>query len=222
VQEGLLDATAAVALGARQAGVSRLINLVMLRSSLDAPTPRMRQNFLSEQVFEWAGIGAVHIRAAVFFESVAARLWQSMPAQGAVRMPLGGESTVLPMVAGEDVGHVAAGLFSAPKLVAGTAYPLIGTTLSLGEIIATFGRVLGKSVRYEEISDEEWRHESLERGINAHAVEHLSNLWRTLRSAAINPDDPRFSVTDTIEKVGGKTPKSFENFVREREIEFMR
>jgi uncharacterized protein YbjT (DUF2867 family) len=222
VQEGLLDATAAVALGARQAGVSRLINLVMLRSSLDAPTPRMRQNFLSEQVFEWAGIGAVHIRAAVFFESVAARLWQSMPAQGAVRMPLGGESTVLPMVAGEDVGHVAAGLFSAPKLVAGTAYPLIGTTLSLGEIIATFGRVLGKSMRYEEISDEEWRHESLERGINAHAVEHLSNLWRTLRSAAINPDDPRFSVTDTIEKVGGKTPKSFENFVREREIEFMR
>jgi uncharacterized protein YbjT (DUF2867 family) len=222
VQDGLLDATAAVALAARQAGVGRLINLVMLRSSLDAPTPRMRQNFLSEQVFEWAGIGAVHIRATVFFESVAARLWQSMPAQGAVRMPLGSENTVLPMVAGEDVGHVAAGLLSAPKLVAGTAYPLIGTTLSLGEIIATFGRVLGKSVRYEEISDEEWRRESLERGINAHAVEHLSNLWRTLRSAAIDPDDPRFAVTDTIEKVGGKTPKSFENFVREREIEFIR
>jgi uncharacterized protein YbjT (DUF2867 family) len=149
-------------------------------------------------------------------------LWQSMPAQGAVRMPLGGENTVLPMVAGEDVGHVAAGLFSAPKLVAETAYPLIGTTLSLGEIIATFGRVLGKSVRYEEISDEEWRREALERGINAHAVEHLSNLWRTLRSAAIDPNDPRFAVTDTIEKVGGKRPKSFESFIREREIEFMR
>ena len=55
VQDGLLDATAAMALAARKAGISRLVNLVMLQSSIDAPTPRMRQNYLSEQVFEWAG-----------------------------------------------------------------------------------------------------------------------------------------------------------------------
>src|SRR3982074_257646 len=58
VQDGLLDATAAMAVAAREAGISRLVNLVMLQSSVDAPTPRMRQNYLSEQVFEWAGIGA--------------------------------------------------------------------------------------------------------------------------------------------------------------------
>jgi uncharacterized protein YbjT (DUF2867 family) len=62
VQDGLLDATAAMAPAARKAGVSRLVNLVMLESSIDAPTPRMRQNYLSEQVFEWAGIGAVDFR----------------------------------------------------------------------------------------------------------------------------------------------------------------
>src|SRR5262249_17363572 len=54
VQDGLLDATAAMAVAAREAGVTRLVNLVMLQSSPDAPTPRMRQNYLSEQVFEWA------------------------------------------------------------------------------------------------------------------------------------------------------------------------
>src|SRR6516165_5440769 len=47
VQDGLLDATAAMAIAAREAGVSRLVNLVMLQSSPDAPTPRMRQNYLS-------------------------------------------------------------------------------------------------------------------------------------------------------------------------------
>jgi hypothetical protein len=36
-------------------------------------------------------------------------------------------------------------------LTAGTAYPVVGTVISLKEIIATFGRVLGKDVRYEEI-----------------------------------------------------------------------
>jgi uncharacterized protein YbjT (DUF2867 family) len=222
VQDGLLDATAAVALAARQAGISRVINLVMLQSSLDALSPRMRQNFLSEQVLEWADIGAVHIRATVFYENVAARVRESLPVQGAVRLPWGSETTVLPLVAGEDVGRVAAGLLAGPAPAAGTTHPLIGATLSLREIVATFGRVLGKSVRYEEVSDEEWRREALARGMNAHAAEHLSNLWRALRSAAIDPRDPRFAVTDAIEKLGGERPKSFETFVRERETEFIR
>src|SRR5260370_39844748 len=80
VQDGLLDATAAMAVAAREAGISRLVNLVMLQSSADAPTPRMRQNYLSEQVFEWAAIGAVHVRATVFYENLGALVRQSLPA----------------------------------------------------------------------------------------------------------------------------------------------
>src|ERR1700722_20058310 len=70
VQAGLLDATAIMADAARKAGVTRLIDMVMLISSPPAPPPRMRQNYLSEQIFEWAGIGAAHVRATVFFENV--------------------------------------------------------------------------------------------------------------------------------------------------------
>jgi uncharacterized protein YbjT (DUF2867 family) len=221
VQDGLLDATAAMALAAREAGISRLVNLVMLQSSPDAPTPRMRQNYLSEQAFEWAGIGAVHIRATVFYENVAALVRQSLPAQGAVRLPWGGENTVLPLVAGEDVARVATGLLAGPELKAGTTYPLIGVTLSLKEIIATFARVLGRDVRYEEISDDEWRRDALARGYNAHAVEHLSSLWRAIRGAAIDPKDPRYAVSDAIEKIGGRRPKTFETFVREGQGELL-
>jgi uncharacterized protein YbjT (DUF2867 family) len=221
VQDGLLDATAAMALAAREAGISRLVNLVMLQSSPDAPTPRMRQNYLSEQAFEWAGIGAVHIRATVFYENVAALVRQSLPAQGAVRLPWGGENTVLPLVAGEDVARVATGLLAGPELKAGTTYPLIGVTMSLKEIIATFARVLGRDVRYEEISDDEWRRDALARGYNAHAVEHLSSLWRAIRGAAIDPKDPRYAVSDAIEKIGGRRPKTFETFVREGQGELL-
>jgi uncharacterized protein YbjT (DUF2867 family) len=221
VQDGLMDATAAMALAARQAGVSRLVNLVMLQSSPDAPTPRMRQNYLSEQVFEWADIGTVHIRATVFYENLAAAARQSLPAQGAVRLPWGSESTVLPLVAAEDVARVAVGLLTSPQLVAGAAYPLIGTTISLREIIATFARVLGKNARYEEISDEEWRQHAASRGYNEHAIAHLSALWRALRGAAIDPSDPRYAVSDTIETIGGAKPKTFEAFVREGQSELL-
>jgi uncharacterized protein YbjT (DUF2867 family) len=221
VQDGLMDATAAMALAAREAGVSRLVNLVMLQSSPEAPTPRMRQNYLSEQVFEWADIGAVHLRATVFYENLGAMARQSLPAQGAVRLPWGKETTVLPMVSAEDVARVAVGLITSPKLVAGTAYPLIGTTISLKEIIATFGRVLGRDIRYEEISDEEWKVFAASRGYNEHAIAHLSSLWKALRSAAIDPDDARYKVSETIETIGSVKPKSFETFVREGQSELL-
>src|SRR6202158_1937860 len=221
VQEGLLDATAAMALAAREAGISRLVNLVMLQSSADAPTPRMRQNYLSEQVFEWAGIGAMHVRATVFYENLGSLVRQSLPAQGAVRLPWGKEQTVLPLVAAEDVARVAVGLLTGPSLTAGTAYPVVGTVISLKEIIATFGRVLAKDVRYEEIADEQWKSDALARVYNEHSVEHLSALWKAIRAAGLDPQTARFAVTDTIEQLGRARPKTFETFVREGQNELM-
>ena len=216
VQDGLLDATAIMAVAAREAGVKRLIDLEMLRSSLDAPTPRMRQNYLSEQVFEWAGIGAAHIRATVFYENLRALVRLSLAAQGTIRLPWGNDSTVVPLVSAEDVARVAVGLLTSPSVPAGASYPLIGAVLSLREIIATFGRVLGREVRYEEISDEEWRRNALAHGFNAHAVEHLSSLWRAFRTFG-NGQSARFQVTDTIARLGGAQPKTFEAFVREEQ-----
>ena len=221
VQDGLMDATAAMAIAAREAGVTRLINLVMLQSSPDAPTPRMRQNYLSEQVFEWANVGATHIRATVFYENLASMVRQSLPAQGAIRLPWGNESTVLPLVAAEDVARVAVGLLTGPQPAAGSFHRLIGTTISLKEIIATFARVMGRNVHYEEISDEQWRRDVASRGFNPHAIEHLSSLWRAIRGAAIDPNDPRYAVTEAIEKIGGAKPKTFEAFVREGQSELL-
>src|SRR5215204_4721733 len=178
VQDGLLDATANMAVAAREAGVTRLVNLVMLRSSLDAPTPRMRQNYLSEQLFEWADIGAVHLRATVFYENVRALAGASLAAHGTILLPWGSDSTVVPLVSGEDVARVAVGLLSGPSVQPGGAYPVIGDVLTLREIVETFGRVLGREVRYQEITDEQWRDGALARGFNQHAVDHLSQLWR--------------------------------------------
>jgi uncharacterized protein YbjT (DUF2867 family) len=219
VQDGLADATAAMALAARKHGVSRLVDLVMYQSSIDAPTPRMRQNYLSEQVFEWAGIGPLHIRATVFYENVARLVGASMPTHGAIRLPLGNESTVLPLISAEDVARIAVGLLTGPERAAGTAYPVIGSTNSIREIVAAFARVFNRDVHYEEISDDQWRSEVLARGWNAHAVEHLSSLWKSLRAAGLSAEAGRFAVTDTIEKIGGGKPKTFEQFVREQQAE---
>src|SRR6202035_3768838 len=111
--------------------------------------------------------------------------------------------------------RVAVGLLTSPSLPANAAYPVVGSVISLKDIIATFGRVLARHVRYEETTDEEWRSDAIVRGYNAHAVAHLSALWKALRAASLGSEAARFAVTDTIEKIGGARPKTFEQFVRE-------
>jgi uncharacterized protein YbjT (DUF2867 family) len=162
VQAGLLDATAIMAFASREAGIARLVNLVMLQSSPDAPTPRMRQNYLSEQVFEWAGIRVAHVRATVFYENLKALVRLSLATQGPIRLPWGSEST--PLVSAEDVAGVAAALLTDPTTPTGAAYPLIGAVLTLRDILDVIGRVLGRDLRYEEISDDAWRSAALAHG----------------------------------------------------------
>jgi uncharacterized protein YbjT (DUF2867 family) len=221
VQEGLLDATATMAVAARNAGVSRLVDLVMLRSSPDAPTPRMRQNYLSEQVFEWADIGAAHVRAAVFYENLLALVRSSLAAREAIRLPFGDDGTAIPLVSAEDVARVAVGVLTSPTVPISASYRVIGAALTLREIIATFGKVLGRDVRYEAISDEDWRRGALGRGLNPHAVEHLSQLWRFFRTAGLNPESDEYAIPDTIETVGGAKMKTFEAFVRAQQSALM-
>jgi uncharacterized protein YbjT (DUF2867 family) len=196
VQDGLLDATATMAVAARNAGVSRLVDLVMLRSSADAPTPRMRQNYLSEQVFEWAGIAAAHVRAAVFYENLRALVRLSLSTQDAIRLPFGSDSTVIPLVSAEDVARVAVGLLTSRTAPAGAGYRVIGAVLTLRDIIATFGAVLGRDVRYKAVSDEEWRRGALAR---ASIRMRSSILWRFFRTAGLDPESGGYAITDTIE-----------------------
>ena len=216
VQEGLLEATVNMAVAARDAGVTRLVDMVMLVSTPDAPTPRMRENYLSEQVFEWAGVGAAHVRAAVFFENVRS-LANAALASGVFMAPFGGEDTVLPLVAGEDVARVAAGVLTAAEVPEGSSFHVIGEVLTVKEIVAALAHGLGRDVVYRDVPDAAWA-EAARTRLNPHAVAHLSKLWANFREPG--PRQVEFGVTDTIQALGGRAPKRFDEFVVEEKAGF--
>jgi len=213
VQHGLLDATVNMAVAARNAGVKRLVDMVMLVSAPDAPTPRLRENYLSERVFEWAEIGVAHVRATVFFENIRS-LANATIASGVFMAPFGDDSTVIPLVAGDDVARVAAGVLTAADVPAGNSYSVVGQVLTVREITAAMARGLGREVAYQDVSDEVWAEAASSR-INAHAVAHLSKLWAAFRTRPV-----QYEATDTIEKLGGRKPKTFAEFVAEEKLTF--
>jgi hypothetical protein len=97
VDDGQLDATAAVAAAARAAGVRRLVEVSQLTPRPHAHSPRTRQHWLSEQIFDWADVGVIHLRATVFFENIRA-LAAAGAAIGELAVPLGDDRTTIPLV----------------------------------------------------------------------------------------------------------------------------
>lgn len=69
VSDGLLAATAVMAAAAKEAGTRRLVEVSQLWPDPNAVSPRTRQHWVSEKVFDAAGVGAVHLRASGFYEN---------------------------------------------------------------------------------------------------------------------------------------------------------
>ncbi len=206
VTAGLLDATAAFAAAAREQGVERVVEVSQLDASPEAGTPRMRRHWLSEQVFDRAGVGAVHLRAAVFFENLAV-----VAAAGGDRelaLPLGPRDTLIPLVSAADVARVGAGLLLETGDVDAVC-PLTGQMASVGEVADAFG------VPYVEASPQEWETRALGVYRDPYAVEHLSHLWAIFRFIGTG-DHPLYRVTESIERFGGRPPVSLAEFARSR------
>jgi uncharacterized protein YbjT (DUF2867 family) len=206
VTDGMLDATAVFAAAARREGLERVVDVSQLAADPDAGTPHMRRHWVSEQVFDRAGVGAIHLRAAVFFENLAV----VVDAGGGreLALPLGSPETVLPLVAGTDVARVAAGLLTAPSGDMDPVCRLTGEIMTIGEAARTFGLV------YADRDPEEWRHKAMALYADAVAVEHLSHLWALFR--AIGSHHDLYQVTEAIERFGGHPPQTLREFARTR------
>ncbi|HEY3906399.1 MAG TPA: NAD(P)H-binding protein [Streptosporangiaceae bacterium] len=201
VTDGLLDAAGAFAVAARQEGLERIVEVSQLAASPDAPTPRMRQHWVAEQVFDWAGVGAVHLRAAVFFENLA--VLAAFRGGGELMIPLGPPSTVIPLVAAADVARVAAAMLTST----GDLDPvcrLTGEILTVGEAAERLG------VPYVDIDPADWHHWALGKYRDSHTVEHLSRLWEIFRIVGAHHE--LYQVTEAIEQIGGHPPLTLREF----------
>ncbi|WP_280270912.1 NAD(P)H-binding protein [Nocardia wallacei] len=206
VIDGLVDAAGAFAVAARDAGVRRVVAVSQLAAGPQALTPRMRQHWVAEQVLDWAGIGAIHLRAAVFHENLA--LLADTGDGTRLTMPMGPPTTVLPLIAAADVARVAAGLLADPYRPAEPVLLLTGDVQPIGEA----ARLLGRT--YTDTPPDRWRHWALEFYGSAHAAEHLSKLWEIFR--LLGEGTGLYQVTPEIEKYGGHPPTTLAHFAAHR------
>lgn len=217
VTDGLLEATAIFAAAARNAGLELVVNNSQFQSTPDdpafrdlehAPSFRNLQHRLADRIFDWAQVGAVHIQAPPYYENVRALVSRTVAEQNAAFLPWGEDRTVIPLASAEDISRVAATLLARPGVPSQNVYPVVSETPTVREIFETLGRVMGRSIRYVPITDEQWA-EAVRARINPHALDHLTHLWQYFRKGKAH-----HVATGTVRSVTGRTPQTLEEFFR--------
>jgi uncharacterized protein YbjT (DUF2867 family) len=213
VDDGLLDATAVMASAAKKHGVRQLVEVSQLAPDPNAHTPRLRQHWVSEQVFDMAGIGAVHLRATVFYENMAGMATAGL-GSGRLAVPLGPEDNTIPLISGADVARIATTLLHRDSPPADPHYLLVGAVPTLADVAQTFANALGSPLQYVNVAPQEWRDWAVSTGYyNPHAVAHLTKLWEIF--GQLSPQvGLTYEVTDSVARVTGSAPETLAEYAQ--------
>ena len=212
--DGLLEATAHIAVAARDEGVEAVVNMSQISARENARSPLAHQHWLSEQIFDWAGVGASHIRPTFFAEDLYLFTGGSIAREGKIYLPFGDEKHA--PVAAVDIARVVVGILINPEPHIGKRFVLTGPrNLEIIEMAGILSKVLGKSVEYINIPIDAWRTAMVEKiGFPEFLATHLA-------AVAQDHQDGIFSAeTDAVEKIGGQPPQSLEDFVKSHQTMF--
>ncbi len=204
------------AIAAKNNDLEMVVAMSQMGVSATSPSPATQNHFITENIFDWAKIGAVHIRPALFAWNYLGFAAPTVADHQKFYYPLpdAGYSIVHP----EDVGEVVAEILSDPDpgKHLGKRYELTGPSVHSGQKVAEdIGVTIGRQVDYVPISVEAWIDTIKDHPtINPFLAKHLKEF-----SAEVG--DGRFNrVTDTIETITGHRARSFKDYVAEHKEMF--
>ncbi|QSQ17942.1 SDR family oxidoreductase [Myxococcus landrumensis] len=195
---GVWDRT--FALAARAAGVKHLVKLSTLDVSTGVGTGPWHAR--GETAIRESGLSFTFIRSAAFMSNVLG--WADSIASEGVLRSSAGEGKIS-FIHPDDIAEVVTSALTTREYV-GESLVITGPeALSYGEMAARIGAAIGKTVRFEPISDEEAQ-ASVGRGPYAAA---LVDIWRAIREGRMA------LVNDGVERVLGRRPLSFDHWVEQ-------
>lgn len=194
-------------MAARAAKAESLKHLVKL-SSLDAEQGLAigAWHERGEAAIRSSGVPFTFIRPSGFISNLLA--WaHSIKAEGVVRSSTGDGRR--PFIHSEDIAAVAVRVMTSSEFV-GESLPLTGPeTLSFEEITERIGGAVGRTLRFEAISDEEAGRRFSAMGAPAEEVAAHVELWRAIREGRLA------GLADGVKRVLGREPIGLKEWIEE-------
>jgi NAD(P)H dehydrogenase (quinone) len=210
----LVEATTNIAIAAKEEGISGMVNMSQITAKESARSPLSHHHWLSENLFDQADIGAVHIRPTFFMENLLLFCAQTIATEGKIYLPYGTRSHA--PIAANDIARSVVTLLLDLKPHAGERPILTGRdNLSIAEMANVIGHEIGRPIEYVDLPVEHWH------DILVHQLGLPEFLANHLHQVAINHQEGIFDhQTDTVEMLTGAAPQSLAEFVREHLAKF--
>jgi len=213
VSPSYLNATTNVTAVAKHLGVDALVNVSQMTVAQMSPTittgsPQQKLHWLSEQVLNWSGLPVIHLRPTVFMDGFFLKFSaEDIKLHNELRLPFAHGLTS--PIAASDVAFAAASILQYPQAHVGQAYQLTGPHLrDLDFYASEYSEVLGRRITYQDIDLDSWRRSLVARDIDNHTLDHLTTMARLHRLG-------RYArMTDDFNKLTGREPMGFQDFVR--------
>jgi uncharacterized protein YbjT (DUF2867 family) len=204
MRPGLVEATVNYAQAASEANAEFIVNMSQRTARPDALSNSALQHWLAERVFDRAATPVAHLHPTAFNEWLL--YMRNGIREGRYAVPFGPAGRFAP-IAAEDQGAVIAAILADPASHKGQTYPLTGPVeLTPPEIAEIVGKTLGKQVRYERISPEQWVW-----NVHGKDVPFVSQL---LHGISFDHENGLMAGTnDLVEKIGGRRPMTVAEFV---------
>jgi uncharacterized protein YbjT (DUF2867 family) len=204
MRPGLVQATAHFAQAALEASAEFIVNMSQKTARSDAPSDSAQQHWLAERVFDRAGTPVAHLHPTAFCEWLL--YMHKMIRDGRYAVAFQPTGRFAP-IAAEDQGAVIAAILADPTGHAGKTYPLTGPVeLTPPEIAEIVSNTLGKTVRYETITGEQWVLEVAGQNI-PFLTQHIKAI------AEMHRDGLMAGTSDFVERITGRAPMTLAEFV---------
>lgn len=198
VQSSFIDA-------ACDAGVRHVVKLSGIIPDIRSQFRFARMHGEAEKKLEDSGMAWTHLRAGEFMQAYFRQV-PSIVNRGVLALPM--EDAQIASIDAGDIAEVAAAVLTGEGHE-GKVYPITGPeSLTMTEVAERLSRVTGKPVRYVNVPPEEAKKAQLAAGLNPYLVDGLVELFAERRQGKES------KAWDTIEKVFGWRPTSFEEFAR--------
>ena len=209
VADGIAEATGLFAAAGREHGLKRVVNMSVSASGPSNPSPHGRAQWVSENILDWTGFVCTHLRIDGFFHELLLLHTQFIRREGVIRNSHG--DLAVNWISGEDAGVIAASLLADPDQTSeSVVYPTGPEQLTYGQVAELVTSIVGRPVRYEEITPEAYRDilDVVLQGKNPRAVDHLVAQTTTLR------DHPKpLPTNDLTERFIGRQPRTMRDFI---------
>ncbi len=193
---------------AKAAGVKHLVKL----SSMDAQNVGTGVwHAQGEAAIQASGISFTFVQPTGFMSNA---LWWAAPikAEGIVRSATGHGK--IPFIHSDDIADVAIKALTTREYC-GESLPITGPeALSYAEMTARIAAVIGKSLKFQPISEEQERQQMIADGDTPEVVAAHVSIYRAIREHRLA------TVTDNVHRVLGRKPITFDYWVQENAAMF--